>query len=63
MWHRVSKLHVELIDETLDQPIAVDGIVYDLLHGPTDGEEVLVLFVLKNIDMTGHELQCVSYFN
>lgn len=51
MWHRVSKLHVELIDETLDQPIAVDGIVYDLLHGPTDGEEVLVLFVLKNIDI------------
>ena len=45
--HGVSKLCVELIDERLDQPIAINRIVYDLLHGSTDGEEVLVLFILK----------------
>lgn len=50
--YRVSKLCVELIDETLDQPIAVDRIIYDLLHGSTDGEEVLVLFTLKNKNKT-----------
>lgn len=47
MWYGVSKLCVELIDETFDQPIAVDGIIYDLIHGSTDGQEVLVLFSLK----------------
>ncbi len=44
--HWVSKLCIELINKTLDQPIAVDRIIYDLLHGSTDGEEVLVLFIL-----------------
>lgn len=38
---------MELIDKTLNQPVTVDGIVNDLLHGSTDGEEVLVLFILK----------------
>lgn len=43
----VSKLCVELIDKTLDEPVTVDRIIYDLLHGSTDGEEVLVLFILR----------------
>ena len=45
--HRVSKLRVELMYETLDEPVTVDRIVYDLLHGSTDGEEVPVLFILR----------------
>lgn len=47
MRHRVSKLCVKLIDETFDQPITIDRIIYDLLHGSTDGEKVLVLLILK----------------
>ena len=47
MRYRVSELCVELVDETLDEPVAVDGIVYDLLHGSADGKELLVLFILE----------------
>lgn len=47
MGYWVAELCVELIDEALDQPVAVDGIVYDLLHGSADGEEVLVFFILE----------------
>lgn len=39
---------MELVDEALDEPVAVDGIVHDLLHGSADGEEVLVLFILQS---------------
>ena len=47
MGHWVSKLCVELIDKTLDEPVTVDGIIHNLLHGSTDREEVLILFILK----------------
>lgn len=47
MRNRVSKLGVELTDKTLDEPVAVDGILDYLLHGLTDGQEVLILLILK----------------
>lgn len=47
MWQRVSELCVELVDKTFDQPVAVDRIIYDLLHGSADGEKVLVFFILE----------------
>lgn len=46
MRYWISKLCVELIDKTLDQPVAVNRIVYNLLHGSTDGEEVIIFFIL-----------------
>lgn len=44
---RVSKLNVELIYETLDQPIAVNGIINNLLHGSADRQEVFILIILE----------------
>lgn len=47
MRYWVSKLCLELIDETLDQPVTIDWIVHNLLHGSTGGEEVLILLILQ----------------
>lgn len=44
---RVPKLGLELIDKTFDEPVTVDGVVHNLLHGAADGEEVVVFVVLK----------------
>lgn len=35
-----------LIDKTLDEPVAVNRIIYNLFHGSADGEEVFILFIL-----------------
>lgn len=53
--HRVAELRVELIDKTFDEPVTVDGIVHNLLHCAADGEEVVVLFILKHIGIAGYE--------
>lgn len=45
---RVSKLGVELVDKTFDEPVTVDRVVHNLLHCTADGEEVVVLFILKH---------------
>lgn len=35
-----------LVDKTLDEPVAVNRIIYNLFHGSADGEEVFILFIL-----------------
>lgn len=35
-----------LIDKTLDEPVAVNRIIYNLFHGSADGEEVFILLIL-----------------